>query len=278
MSARSDHAPDDLEDLIATLKGAKKYRAIDVADATVRDILLTEFARQPNRKAALHAAKKKLHEVVALYLGDPDYARAMRDLAAAFDSGDPQRVRAVCRDLLRIHDSTAERLELRDTFYPRLWSVTGAPQTVLDLACGLNPLMFPWMHLPDGVTFYAYDIHTPRVALLNHYFTLQGMSGQAVVQDVLVDPPRESGNVALLLKELHRMEKRRKGIVLPLLDALDVTWIALSSPTRSRSGHGVIDAYRAQVHELLSDQPWTIADEIAFENELVYVIRKHGQP
>ncbi|MCD4684337.1 MAG: hypothetical protein K8S97_00185 [Anaerolineae bacterium] len=273
----SKPTPDDIDhnidQLVRQIQASKKYRDIGVAYDTIRDILRTELARQPNRKTALQSAKKKLHEVIALYLGDPDYAAAREQLDAAFASGDEAAIRAVCIDLLRIHDSTRERLALLDTFYTSIWAITGTPQTVLDIACGLNPLTLPWMGLPEDACFYAYEIHTPRVDLLNHYFALQGVGGAALVRDILVEHPTESGDVAMLLKETHRMEKRRKGIVLPLLDALDVRWIVLSSPTRSRAGHQVIDAYRQQIHGLLAERPWPIT-EIEFPNELVYCIEK----
>jgi len=92
------------------------------------------------------------------------------------------------------------------------------------------------MNLPPGATFYAYEIHQQRVDFLNAYFKLAGLQGAALVQDILVEPPRESGDVALLLKEIHRMEKRRKGIVLPLLDALDVHFLAHAEPHRAARG------------------------------------------
>jgi hypothetical protein len=91
------------------------------------------------------------------------------------------------------------------------------------------------MDLPSGASFYGYDIHQQRVDFLNRYFgLLPTIQARALVQDILVHYPEESGDVALLLKEIHRMEKRRRGIVLPLLDALAVRWIVLSSPTHSR--------------------------------------------
>jgi len=112
------------------------------------------------------------------------------------------------------------------------------------------------------------------VEFLSGYLALAGLDGAALEQDILVDYPRESGDVALLLKEIHRMEKRRKGIVLPLLDALDVRWIVLSSPTRSRTGRRAVkEAYREQVHGILAARPWPVT-EIEFANELVYCIAK----
>jgi 16S rRNA (guanine(1405)-N(7))-methyltransferase len=264
----------DIDATVAKLAGAKKYRDIGVSEDTVRDILLTELARQPNEKAAIQSAKKKLHEVMALYLGDPDYDRARCELEVAFASGDADVIKATCAEIMAIHDSTRERLPWLDSFYARIFAVTGVPHTVLDIACGLNPLAIPWMGLGDDARFYAYDIHQQRVDFLNVYFTLQGMAGGAFNRDILVQHPTESGDVALLLKEIHRMEKRRKGIVLPLLDALHVRWIVLSSPTKSRTGRRTMrDTYRQQVHGMLADRAWAIT-ELEFENELVYCAEK----
>ncbi len=264
----------DFEALVAQLRQAKKYRAVGVTEETIRDILRTELARQPNVKAALHSAKRKLHEVVALYLGDPNYDAAEAELAAACASGDAEAIRATCAAIMEAHHSTRERLPLLDEFYPRIWQVTGTPRTVLDLACGLNPLALPWMALPPDARFYAYELHERRAAFLARALALLGVAGDAFARDILVQPPAERGDVALLLKEIHRMEKRRRGIVLPLLDALDVRWIVLSSPTRSRSGRRAVkETYRRQVRAILAARPWRVT-EVDFPGELVYCVDK----
>ena len=122
------------------------------------------------------------------------------------------------------------------------------------------------------------DIHQQRVDFLNAYFALQGIAGTAFMQDILVHYPQQPGDVAFLLKEIHRMEKRRRGIVLPLLDALAVRWVVVSSPTRSRTGrHTTKDVYRQQVYGILQDRAWPIT-EIEFDNELVYCIDKAPDP
>jgi 16S rRNA (guanine(1405)-N(7))-methyltransferase len=269
-----------LDVLIAQITDSKKYRAIGLCDDTVRDILLTELARHKNPKEAVQAAKKKLHEVMGLYLGDPNYAQAQDDLTAAFASDDPGAIRAICIDLLRTHDSTRERLPLLDEFYPRLFEVTGVPQVVIDVASGLHPLALPWMGLPQGAHYDAYEIHQQRVDLLNHFFALcqprYGVAATAYMQDILVHPPAVSADVVFLFKEIHRMEKRRRGSVLPLLDALDTHWLALSLPSRSLSGrHPMIESNRGLVKEILGDRPWPIT-EITLDSEQIFCINKRS--
>jgi len=43
----------DIDTLVEQIAGSKKYRNVGIAPETVRDILLTELARQPNEKAAI---------------------------------------------------------------------------------------------------------------------------------------------------------------------------------------------------------------------------------
>ncbi len=119
-----------------------------------------------------------------------NYPSANEELKRAFTVGDPLRVKEVCEKLLQSHVSTRERLPYLKTFYERLFGVTGRPNSILDLACGMNPFAFPWMGLSLSVSYHAYDIHRPRVALINQYFCLQGLRPLAEVRDVLVDPPR----------------------------------------------------------------------------------------
>lgn len=265
--------PEEIDLFVAQMQNTKKYREAGIAAATIRDILVNELPHHKKSKDAIQAARKKLHEVIAPYLGDPNYPAAERQLEAAFATGDATQIRWACMEIMRAHHSTEERLPLLDTFYQEIFAVTGQPKTLLDIACALNPLTFPWMGLPD-LTFYAYDIHQQRVDFLNRYFALQGVRGAAIMQDILVDPPHESGDVALLLKETARLEKRQRGVTQPLLDALQVSWIVLSLPAHSRTGRRDLkENYHGLFERLMAGRPWDVT-EIEFENERVYCIRK----
>ena len=87
----------------------------------------------------------------------------------------PAAVQNCCREIMASHASTRERLQLLGDFYPRLFDESDKPGTLLDLACGLNPLSWRWMGLPAGTCYRVYDIHAPRVAFLNEYFRLEGI-------------------------------------------------------------------------------------------------------
>jgi len=265
---------DDLQPLINEILSSRPYRGLDLPVETVRDLLSQELPRHRSQKDALKSVRHKLHNIVAPYLGDPDYLAAAGQLDQAFDSRDPLQVQAVCRQLLSSHASTRERLPLLPDFYCRLWAVTGVPPTILDLACGLHPFGFPWMGLPVSTRYFAYDIHRPRVELLNHFFIRQGLEPLACVQDILVAPPPVAAEVAIFFKEAHRFEQRQHGCNRAFWQALQVKWLLVSLPTTSLSQkHSLVEGHRRLVYNNLPGLDWPVA-EVVFDGEIVFCIKR----
>ncbi|MDK2982365.1 MAG: rRNA ((1405)-N(7))-methyltransferase [Chloroflexota bacterium] len=266
----------NVDALLAKIQSSKKYQDLGVPEETLRDLLEQELARHSKPAEALKSARAKLHNIMAPYLGDPDYAQAADDLRHAF-AQDPEAVDDTCRELLRQHDSTRERLAYLDDFYAGIRSVCGQPHSVLDLACGLNPLALPWMGLPADCNYYAYDIHPARVALLNEFLRLSGHEPLAEVRDVLVRPPEVQADAAFLFKEAHRMEKRQKGCNRGLWAALKVRYLFVSLPNRSLDGRRDLrERMRTLVDNNLNPQDWVERGELDFPGETIYWMRKNG--
>ena len=266
----------DLDALLAKIQSSKKYQDLGVPEETLRDLLEQELARHNKPAEALKSARAKLHNIMAPYLGDPDYEQAAADLRQAFANG-PEIVKATCAEILRQHDSTRERLAYLEDFYTGIRSVCAQPHSVLDLACGLNPFALPWMGLPEDCRFYAYDIHPARVALLNEFLRLSGREPLAEVRDVLVRPPEIEAEAAFLFKEAHRMEKRQKGCNRSLWAALKVHFLFVSLPNRSLDGRRDLrERMRALVDNSIDPQDWIERGELDFPGETIYWMRKDG--
>ena len=263
-----------IEELIAEILSSRKYRDLGIPPETVRDLLEKELSTARSQKEAVKAARQKLHNIVAPYLGDPVYLDAARQLDAAFDSSDQAVVSDTLSQILGEHASTLERLPHLEHFYKRIFDITGQPDGILDLACGLNPLAFPWMGLPAATRYHAYDIHAPRVALINHYFRLQGLQPLAAVQDVIVTPPQEEAPVAFFFKEAHRFEQRQRGVNRQFWMALRVRWLVVTLPAASLTGrHDKTDQYRRLVYNTIAGLPWHVTEERVGE-EMVFIIEK----
>ncbi|BBB49384.1 class I SAM-dependent methyltransferase [Pelolinea submarina] len=266
----------DMDALLAKIQSSKKYQDLGIPEETLRDLLEQELARHSKPAEALKSARAKLHNIMAPYLGDPDYDRATVELRQAFTQSE-DAVQATCTEILRQHDSTRERLAYLEDFYAGIRSVCGQPQVVLDLACGLNPFALPWMDLPADCQFYAYDIHPARVALINEFLRLSGREALAEVRDVLVRPPEVEADAAFLFKEAHRMEKRQKGCNRGLWAALKVKYLFVSLPNRSLDGRRDLrERMRALVEANLNPQDWAERGELDFPGETIYWMRKDG--
>jgi 16S rRNA (guanine(1405)-N(7))-methyltransferase len=263
----------ELESLAQEIRLSNKYKNLDLPLETILDLIQQELPHYRQIKDVQQVVKKKLHNIVALYLGDPDYTNARQEIQTAFAAGEDS-VKDICLSLLGIHASTRERLPILTDFYQRLWSVCGVPHSILDLACGLHPFGLPWMQLPPDCSYTAYDLHHPRVDLLNSFFQLIRPKAQAIYQDILVSPPQTPADVAFFFKEAHRFEQRQHGCNRAFWLALPVSTLLVSLPTASLTGrHDKAGQHRKLVYDTLAGLTWPVT-EIEFENELVFCIRK----
>lgn len=267
-------SPSLVEQMVQELAQSKKYRQLALSADTLQDVVAQEARTHTNKRAALDAARKKLHNIVAPYLGDPDYTQAAQRLDLAFQTLDAAQIRLVCAEIMQAHVSTRERLPILDDLYPAIFALTGIPHAILDLACGIHPLSLPWMGLPGDAQYFAYDILSERVNFLNHFFTLHGLNSTAKVQDILVNPPTETGDIALIFKEVHRFEQRMRGVTLRLLDALQARYIVVSLPTQNMSGQiDFTTSYRRMFYKIVGQRPWSVR-EIVFPGEMFFVVQK----
>jgi 16S rRNA (guanine(1405)-N(7))-methyltransferase len=271
--SKTELTEEEIELLIEEICNSSKYRDIHVPPETIRDLIIQELPRYKQVKSAVKNIRKKLHQVVAPYLGDPDYNETSIALEKAFSSGKPT-VKEECIKILASHASTKERLPILTTFYEKLFSITGVPETILDLACGLHPFAIPWMNLPKSTQYYAFDLHFPRVELINTFFKLDGRPQLAIYKDILLDPPQIAADVAFFFKEAHRFDQRQKGSNRSFWMSLPVKYLLVSLPTSSLSGiHDKIDQHKRLVYDTIKDLDWTVS-EISFESELVFCIQK----
>jgi 16S rRNA (guanine(1405)-N(7))-methyltransferase len=265
----------DLDAVVPAVAASKKYQAL--CEDTIRRVAGRVLAAEPDGglKAAIKATRRRLHQVYGAFEQGFDGETIYRRLEAAYRSGSAAEIEAACRQVLGLHQSTLERLPVIDRFYPAIWAVTGKPHAILDLGCGLNPLALPWMGLEAGAQIIALDIDRERVRLLNRTLGLVGMEPLARCQDVLVHPPGDAADVALLLKMGPTLERQEPGSTGRLIEALRAPYAVVSFAVKSLGGRekGMAENYQRQFAELAASRGWT-ATELRFQSELVFVVRR----
>lgn len=183
---------DPLAQLVAAVQASPKYRYI--LPDLVQEVGARELANTHNLKEAVKATRSKLHQVAAVYLdADLDYAHLTAELAELPCHRDNLALRDFCRRAMAGHASTRERLPILEQFFAQTLAGIAPLHSVLDLACGLNPLALPWMPLADDATYLAYDIFTDMAAFLDEFFRKVAVAGRGRVCNLARGAPEVLG-------------------------------------------------------------------------------------
>lgn len=259
-----------IDQLTSRVLQSSKYR--HVSPDLIRAIGMAELEKRPSLKAALKATKNKLHQVGGAYLdARPDYAKATALLQTAV--GDETALRAACRSVMQWHTSTRERLPILDDFFAQTLAPLPPVASVLDVACGLNPLAWPWMPLDNTTQYIAYDIYADAIAFVNQFFQLAGVNGRAAVRDVVHHPPEEAVDLALVLKSLPCLEQLEHNASSRLLAALNARFLLISYPVASLGGRGkgMRANYAAHFEALAYGRSWRVR-RFEFPTELAFLV------
>jgi 16S rRNA (guanine(1405)-N(7))-methyltransferase len=261
----------ELPQVLSSLSESRRYRHI--APSLLTRLAAEEIPKSKNQTDAEKRTKRRLHQIFGAYATPLRYDKLLDDFRAT--QHDPTLFKQTCANILRRHASTAERLADLENFYAPIFAITGHPNSILDLACGFNPLTIPWMPLPPQTTYLAADIDTEMIRFLDEFLKLTGINGQAITNDLIAAPPDQSADIALLLKSLPCLQHQTKNL-LTLLDNIRANWLVVSFPTRSLGNRnkGMTATYRAFLIDLIKPRDWK-AHEILFPSELVFVIGKN---
>lgn len=246
-----------MNDLCEKLLSSKKYR--DVCPDTICRIVAECVPKYKREKDVEAAARERLHGITAAFMTDAEYRRALR-LAEEHDF----------EALLACHASTRERLPIAvmDALYEKIFAVTGVPETLADLACGLNPAYLRWKYPQIRVT--GADVSGQCVRIL------QSLDVDAHLSDLLCAVPDGRFDAALLFKVLPLLERQKTGAADDVLQSVNAKSVVVSFPTRSLSGRnvGMEENYSRWMDAHIPENR-TVAGRFTTENELFYILKEN---
>lgn len=256
-------------DLLEKLLRSKNYR--DVCPDTVRRVWADCEKRYKKPKEVEKAAREALHGITGAFM-TPQEAR---QLAWDMQAWHINKTDAGLERMLSRHASTRERLPIADidALYDRIYASTGRPQSVLDLACGINPLYLG----ARGISAAGVDISGAAVYAVNTFRESYGMPVSARCADLLCPGaiPGERFDIALLFKLLPLLERQESGGTARVMNAVNARYLAVSFPTRTLGGRSVgMEANYARWMEAHLPASMTVRDRFETRNELFYIIAK----
>lgn len=172
--------------------------------------------------------------------------------------------------LLKTHTSTKERID----FYPNLKEIISSlnVRSILDLGCGVNPLVLS----APGIKYYAADINTEELALVDKFFKKNNIDGKTFVCDLRrIDScsfPKEA-DLCLIFKVLDILENKGHKLAENIISSINAKYFLISFSTRTISGRPMLHERRLWIEKILSRLNFSF-EAIRSENEIFYLARR----
>ena len=264
---------EEINNFVAKVQESPKYAQLD--PDFVRQIALEELKNHKNWRDALKTTRTRLHRLTGAFLVPKiDYAKWLANFKA-LPSDNSDQFKETSKKMMKLHASTQERLPFLDSFFQTCLSPIAPVNSVLDLACGLNPLAIPWMPLDKGYRYYACDVVDPLVSFLNAYFPLVGQDGYAFTCNLLHAIPQQKVQVAFMLKLLPILDQVDPNASANLLDQVNADHLLISYPSKSLGGRskGMRRTYTEQFERITAGRQFSI-HSFDFPNETVYLLSR----
>lgn len=264
----------EIDRVVDAVRKTSKYR--HVCEDLIRNIGARELSGQGKYREALKSTKSKLHQVCGAYfVKRPDYGRWLIELKEAKQIGGERAFKGKCAEIMGFHYSTRERLTLLDSFYSRIFSLLPPVRSVLDVACGFNPLSIPWMPSSGALTYHACDVYHDMVDFLNEYMDIISVEGETKVRDVAQYPPEIQADLALVLLTIPCLEQVDRSAGTRLLESLNARHLAVSFPVRTIGGRekDMRRFYSGRFHSMVEGRGWETS-RLDFDTELVFLIHR----
>lgn len=251
-----------------------KYRSIH--PGLIASLIQEEAVKGRSEKEILKAVTGKLHQVGAAYFQrKPEYEKWSQRLETIPHDVKSPEVKSFCEEVMRSHSSTSERLNILEQFFHETLASIAPVESVLDLACGLNPLAAAWMPLTSEVQYFGCDIFSDMTGFLNEFYGHLSLAGCFSTCDLTEMRFTQSAQVAFLLKTLPCLEQINKGIGVELLERVPADHLLISYPVRSLGGRakGMGKTYETQFNAMVATKGWKF-ERFEFPSELAFLVTK----
>lgn len=240
---------DKIEQIIKKILESKNYK--NIYPPTVERIVLDTFARYPQSRVE-NESKRRLHQISKVY----------------------NQLKSSAENNLRKHSSTKERENFLNEFYRYIFSIVGNVETIIDVACGMNPLTYPYMK--TEARYVGFDIDQEVIDQVKTEIQSTDYSTKInVFPGDVYDIDELSSDVCFLFKVVPLLEQQKKGSAEEILQKIKSRYIVVTFPTKSLSNNEKgMELFYTEFMDKLIQRLGYQYDKMAFENELVFIVKK----
>jgi len=264
----------NVRSLVEIVLSKPKYRSIH--PGLIASLIRDELSKQRSEKEVIKEVTGRLHQVGGAYFKKkPDYTgwgQRLEQLPRNIHSDD---TRDFCIEIMGSHSSTSERLGILKEFFMVTLESISPVESIIDLACGLNPLAFSWMPVTRDAGYYGCDIFSDMTNFLNSFYEEMGLIGHFSSCDLMEMQFMYKAKVAFLLKTLPCLEQITKGVGVDLLQSIPADHLLISYPVRSLGGRtkGMGKTYETLFNEMAALKGWKF-ERFEFPSELAFLVTK----
>lgn len=258
-------------DLVSEIKKKKEFKSLDdsfINNALNKVVKENRLDLVKDSEEIIKKTRAFLREVYGAFLSK-GFNKREKLLSTVKDLGDLESHRKI----LKLHISTAERIPYYRQVYSSIFSITGEPKSILDIAAGLNPVSYPFLKF--NPKYYAYELSRTDSEFLQRYFDKMKIDGKALYGDITQLSEMQKlpyADVCFLFKALDTLESVRWDVTKDLFSNIKCKWIVASFPMKSLGGGKIMHEKRLSwFFRLIFKFEYK---KITIGDELFFVIRK----
>jgi len=270
-----------INEIIKDIKSKKELRNLD--DKFVEEKLNFYLKKHPLKnspfkrlkrskkyKLMLKSIRKELREIYGAFIKEKP---SLNNLKESLKNKKLNQTLEEHDKILKTHQSTRERLNNYKEIYQNIFKDI-KPKSILDLACGLNPLSYPYMNLKD-ISYIASELNKEDCNFIKDYLNLIKIKNKVIPLDLTKDYKKLKKiktDVTFLLKTLDSLEKVKRNISKDLLKNINSKIIVVSFAIKSLSGKKSIKE-RGWFYRILRELNLNYKT-FETENEIFFIINK----
>ncbi|HJX05896.1 MAG TPA: hypothetical protein VJ461_04235 [Candidatus Nanoarchaeia archaeon] len=227
-----------------------------------------QFRRSKEHELVIKKVRAELREIYGVFILS-DYKKRYELLEAIRKSPSPENHNRI----LELHKSSKERLPYYGLVYKKIFDATGLPERIVDLACGLNPLSYPYLGCKPE--YLACDLAEKDLEFIKEYFAIMRIRGSVKKVDLIKDNVSKivkGIDIVFLFKTLDSLESVKWNISQELLKRLKAKSIVVSFATKSLGGKKAIKKERRAWFERLAKEQNYTFESFEIPGEIFYIL------
>jgi hypothetical protein len=269
--------------VIDTMEKHPKFLRLLAGETELKKIFRTRFYDEVNQRARKQIYYELRQYSKNLELQEELIESLKEEISHPGKNG--YHYQDIIRQLAGTHISTIERLNSLDYFYSRLFEYIGEPPTIVDVGCGLHPLLFPFREKGKNLRCYAaLDKDKMSISALS---VLAGIPGNNALLplnwnikeewETVIDCIHEPQfHTAFLMKLIPVVFRNERSLIDILRRTPAETWVITGSKTSMTKHLDIERRERKIIYRFIEESGKKIKGEFSTEDEFC-IIASGGQ-